>query len=477
MHTPAGAAGRPDPANVKAWRMLADKVLVDNAMGIRGHGIILEAIPKIRPYTRWANPTIPYEQADLVAALAEMLKADPACAASDGYRFDVVNLTRQVLGNHAATVHARMMRAYEEKDLAAFRAAAERFLEIGRDLDMLSARATNSCWDAGWPTLRSWAANPAEHVLRAQRPADHHHVAQAGRRVERLRSPPVERPATHLLLAALAGVHCPARQVVGRQSAAGCRELRPLAGRVRSGNGSNRPRRNSPSIPTAIRQPLPGGCTKNTGWRNCRSECDDENQNPRFRLLLVLCFLVAANGLLPKAAGAETRTAAALTPEAVWEAIDAAKDGDTVQLPAGTAAWSKGWNTGHGAKMKAITIQGAGIDKTVIRDRSSAGPRRRAFRVAGSGRKAVPDHGHYLRRNGLRPTPGVWAGEIVIGGNCKNFRIDHCKFMNADRMMTINGDTYRLDRPLLLSRHEVARRLRCRPSVSGTRRRRTTASR
>ena len=25
---------------------------------------------------------------------------------------------------------------------------------------------------------------------------------------------------------------------------------------------------------------------------------------------------------------------------------------------------------------------------------------------------------------------GVWAGVIVIIGNCKNFRIDHCKFLN-----------------------------------------------
>ncbi len=74
----------------------------------------------------------------------------------------------------------------------------------------------------------------------------------------------------------------------------------------------------------------------------------------RLRLLLPLSFLVAADGLLPKAVHAETRTAAALTPEAVWEAINAAKDGDIVQLPAGTANWSKGWNTGRGAKMKAI---------------------------------------------------------------------------------------------------------------------------
>ena len=81
--------------------------------------------------------------------------------------------------------------------------------------------------------------------------------------------------------------------------------------------------------------------------------------------------LLSLLSFVPTAIRAETRTAAALTPEAVWEAIDAAKDGDTVQLPAGTADWSKGWNTGRGAKMKAITIQGAGMDKTVICDRRS----------------------------------------------------------------------------------------------------------
>jgi alpha-N-acetylglucosaminidase len=155
-------AGRPDPANLKAWRMLADKVFVDNAMGIRGHGIILEAVPKIRPYTRWADPKIPYEKVDLVAALGEMLKADPTCAQSDGYQFDVVNLTRQVLGNYSATVHARMMRAYEEKDLPAFRAAAERFLAIGRDLDALLGTRHEFLLGRWLADARRWAADPAE---------------------------------------------------------------------------------------------------------------------------------------------------------------------------------------------------------------------------------------------------------------------------------------------------------------------------
>ena len=53
------------------------------------------------------------------------------------------------------------------------------------------------------------------------------------------------------------------------------------------------------------------------------------------RLWLACCLLGASVGVVPAALHAETRTAADLTPEAVWEAIDAANDGDTVELPAG----------------------------------------------------------------------------------------------------------------------------------------------
>lgn len=46
-----------------------------------------------------------------------MSKADPACHQADGYRFDLVNLTRQALSNQATIVHARMRLAAEMKDL------------------------------------------------------------------------------------------------------------------------------------------------------------------------------------------------------------------------------------------------------------------------------------------------------------------------------------------------------------------------
>jgi hypothetical protein len=163
----------------------------------------------------------------------------------------------------------------------------------------------------------------------------------------------------------------------------------------------------------------------------------------RFRLPWVLSLLVAADALLPQSVRAETRVATALTPEAVWNAISAARDGDIVQLPQGVAVWKRGWNTGHWAKMKAITIQGAGIDKTIIRDETSTAAGDEPFEIKGVEGKPFRITGITFDGTGLT-NAGVWAGALVISGNCKNFRVDHCKFLNMDRMLTISGDTYGL---------------------------------
>ena len=81
----------------------------------------------------------------------------------------------------------------------------------------------------------------------------------------------------------------------------------------------------------------------------------------RTKLEILAVFIVVV-GLSPERLYSETRTAADLTPEAVGKAINTAQDGDTVQLPAGTAIWSKkAWNSGHSPKVKAVTIQGPGM--------------------------------------------------------------------------------------------------------------------
>jgi hypothetical protein len=164
---------------------------------------------------------------------------------------------------------------------------------------------------------------------------------------------------------------------------------------------------------------------------------------PRLGWFLPLAILATGAVVAPGRAPAATRQAADLTPEAVWAAIGAAKDGDTVQLPAGTAIWTKGWNAGHWAKMKAITIQGAGMDQTILRTNTTTNPGDKAFVLNGVEGKPFRITGLTLDGTGFA-NAGTWAGEVVINGNCKNFRVDHCKFLNMDQMMTITGDTYGL---------------------------------
>ena len=120
-----------------------------------------------------------------------------------------------------------------------------------------------------------------------------------------------------------------------------------------------------------------------------------------------------------------------------------AKEGDIVQLPAGTAVWSKrGWNTGHSPKMKAITIQGAGIDQTIITvDKSQSG--NTCFELEGVEGKPFRVTGITFDGS-LYPRDGSWGPLMSVCGTCKNFRVDHCKFKNSDCMLSIQGDTYGL---------------------------------
>ena len=131
-------------------------------------------------------------------------------------------------------------------------------------------------------------------------------------------------------------------------------------------------------------------------------------RSTQFRTLLALFFLASAHGLLPGIVRAETRTAAALTPEAVWQAFSAAQDGDIVQLPEGTAVWTNGWNSQHWAKMKAITIQGAGIDKTIIRTDTTTAPGDKGFVINGVEGKPFRITGITFDGTGFA-TAGTWA--------------------------------------------------------------------
>lgn len=157
-----------------------------------------------------------------------------------------------------------------------------------------------------------------------------------------------------------------------------------------------------------------------------------------FYLLAVLFFLFLANDQ----AHAATITAASCSAADVQAAINQAQDGDTVVVPAGTCSWVAK-DTGKASisfSNKAITIQGAGIDQTIINFTGGDG----WYYSPEVAINAQGIEGKPFRITGLtfQGTASAY-GTIRIFGTCKNWRIDHIKFDElVRRSIEIGGNTY-----------------------------------
>lgn len=142
------------------------------------------------------------------------------------------------------------------------------------------------------------------------------------------------------------------------------------------------------------------------------------------RRMVVTCCL-AAMIALPRGASGATRSAADCSRTAVAAAIALAADGDTVLLPAGDCEWTKNLTIDKG-----ITLQGAGIGRTIIRDGIPAG----SIPLELMTWYLVPNQLSRMTGIDFRPgsrTTSTGSGMIrVLGSNMdsRRIRIDHCNF-------------------------------------------------
>jgi hypothetical protein len=140
-----------------------------------------------------------------------------------------------------------------------------------------------------------------------------------------------------------------------------------------------------------------------------------------------LGFLVPLAGLSAAdavPAAGRTIEAASCAQADVQQAIDSARDGDTVLLPAGEAVWTPPNDLTPSVIIseKVVTLQGAGVDRTVITDGSPTAWRSLALAIQGGGKPA--------RVTGItfrKGTDARGANAISISGS-RGWRIDHCRF-------------------------------------------------
>ncbi|HUL54678.1 MAG TPA: alpha-N-acetylglucosaminidase [Opitutaceae bacterium] len=100
------------------------------------------ARPSFEPYPKarlWGSTEPGYDTTRFAEAWRSLLAAAPACGGSDGYRYDLADVGRQVLADLAGRYHRAILQAYAAKDAPAVGRLSSRMLGLFDDLDALLA--------------------------------------------------------------------------------------------------------------------------------------------------------------------------------------------------------------------------------------------------------------------------------------------------------------------------------------------------
>lgn len=101
----------------------------------------------------------------VIQAQAQLLKDADKLAASKPYRFDIVDVQRQMMTNLGQLVHKKAAEAFVAKDKAAFTLHSRRFLELLSDMDELLYTRSEYSFDKWLTEARSWGETKEEKDL------------------------------------------------------------------------------------------------------------------------------------------------------------------------------------------------------------------------------------------------------------------------------------------------------------------------
>ncbi len=160
-----------NPKLLEAWQVLRRTVY--NGKDIRdGAESIVTGRPTFDSTTIWTRTKLNYPPADLVPAWDLLTESAQQGVDSDGFRYDLVDVTRQVLANYALVVQKQWKTAYQNKDQKAFARYSQDFLTLISDMDQLLASRKDFMLGPWLQDARRWGTNAEEKALYEQNARD-----------------------------------------------------------------------------------------------------------------------------------------------------------------------------------------------------------------------------------------------------------------------------------------------------------------
>jgi alpha-N-acetylglucosaminidase len=163
--------GKDDPHARRAWQVLLKTAYGYRADGNMEHGerdaahdSLFNSQPSLTSThaATWSPDVIRYDPADLAPALTELLQVAPALRSTETYRYDLVDVARQVMANESRRLLPLIKQAYDSKDKSGFDELTKEWLRDMRLQDDLLQ--TNSFFLLGkWLSyVPPWASSTAE---------------------------------------------------------------------------------------------------------------------------------------------------------------------------------------------------------------------------------------------------------------------------------------------------------------------------
>nr|WP_321416243.1 alpha-N-acetylglucosaminidase [uncultured Allomuricauda sp.] len=148
----------------KAWQILKKTVYSADA-NLETPESIITGRPTFNCNTTMTNTTLSYDPKELVEAWKYFVDEAPEFKDSDGFQYDLVDVTRQVLANYATPLQQKITKAYDDGDRVNFDFFSKQFLELILDMDRLLKTRKDFLLGPWLEDARSWGENKNEKKL------------------------------------------------------------------------------------------------------------------------------------------------------------------------------------------------------------------------------------------------------------------------------------------------------------------------
>ncbi|WP_425256418.1 alpha-N-acetylglucosaminidase TIM-barrel domain-containing protein [Pseudarthrobacter sp. J47] len=155
--------GTADPAADKVWQTLGSTAYNMPADGwSEAQDGLFAAEPSLTASTAalWSPTSMRYDASKFAQALPEMLAVPVGARASEAYRYDLMDVTRQVLSNNSRLLLPRIKAAYDAKDAALFKDLTGQWIEQMRLLDETTATNEQTMLGPWLKDITQWAGTP-----------------------------------------------------------------------------------------------------------------------------------------------------------------------------------------------------------------------------------------------------------------------------------------------------------------------------